>query len=89
MLMKGARQSSRLPEVGKRRRGEEERVAARRKKGMGQAGLGEGRGEADGGLLGSALPCYQPCIPSWSGRAGKDAVTCWATSAASLAEVLR
>lgn len=36
--MKGARQSTSLPEVGKRRE-EEERVAARRKKGMGQTWL--------------------------------------------------
>lgn len=58
--MKGARQSSSLPEVGKRRR-EEERVAARAKKGMVQAGLREGRRDPDGGLLG---PCYQPYVPS-------------------------
>jgi len=83
--MKGVRQSSSLSEVGKRRRGVEERAAARRKKAMGQVGLGEGKGESDGGLLGSTLPC----IPSCSGRAGKDAVTCWVTPAASLAEVSR
>lgn len=39
MLMKGARQSSSLPEVGKSR-GKEERTAARKKRGVGQARLG-------------------------------------------------
>lgn len=88
MLMKGARQSSSLPEVG-RRLGEEERAAAGIKRGMGQARLGEGRGEPNGGLLGFPLPPYQPCIPSWCSCEEPDAVTCWVTSAASSAEVLR
>lgn len=48
---------------------------------MGRAGLGE----PDGG--GSRGPLCPATIPSWSGCAGKDAVTCWATSAASLAGV--
>lgn len=60
MLMKGARQSSSLPEVGKSR-GKEERTAARKKRGVGQARLGE----PHGGLLGFTLPHCQPCICSW------------------------
>lgn len=80
MLMKGARQSSSLPEVGKRR-GKEERAAARKKRGMGQARLGEGRGEPNGGLLGFTLPHCQPCFPSWCSCEEKDAVTCWAMTA--------
>lgn len=84
MLMKGARQSSSLPEVGKSR-GKEERAAAGKKGGMGQARLGE----PHGGLLGFTLPHCQPCIPSWCSCEERDAVTCQETSAASSAEVLR
>lgn len=80
MLMKGARQSSSLPEVGKRR-GEEERAAARKKRGVGHARLGEGTGEPNGGLLGFTLPHCQPCFPSWCSCEERDAVTCWAITA--------
>lgn len=61
--MKGARQSSSLPEVGKRRRGEEERAAARKKRGRGQGGLGEGRHRAGAPRVCSALlPALHPFL---------------------------
>lgn len=61
--MKGARQSSSLPEVGKRRRGEEERAAARKKRGRGQGGLGEGRDRAGAPRVCSVLlPALHPFL---------------------------
>lgn len=59
MLMKGARQSSSLPEVGKRR-GKEERAAVGKKTEMGQARLGEGRREPNGESWGSLCPATSP-----------------------------